>query len=380
MRKVFNKILAGVTTVALVATLAVGIGATTAKADEVSLGTWTFKAGGDYAGQPNNYGIINSVKTSADESITGWSSGAGAPIEEKTASSVADGFTIDIGNTGWDAQWNVTPNQINPWAIEASMKNIAAKAGHTYTVTFTAQASKTKYAYIGFGSDVLNNPDNPDEGSVPPFDTAGLEDGSNYQAIKITTTPQTYTYKFTNWISAKQISVSLMLGAFDAEYGYAGEPMSTYIEDYKIENNWSGTVIVSDFSVVDEGQNKDFVEAPDKPTVQPTTPSQNVNTTTKAPTTATTKAPAVKAKKKLAKVKKLKVKNTKKRTIKITWKKVSKAKSYQVKVGKKTYTTKKVKLTVKKLKKGRRYTVKVRAKAAGYKTGAWATKKIKIKK
>ena len=227
---------------------------------------------------------------------------------------------------------------------------------------------------------MLNNPDDPDKGSVPPFDTAGLEDGSNYQAIKITTTPQTYTYKFTNWISAKQISVSLMLGAFDAEYGYAGEPMSTYIEDYKIENNWSGTVIVSDFSVVDEGQNKDFVEAPDKPTVQPTTPSQNVNTTTKAPTTATTKAPAVKAKKKLAKVKKLKVKNTKKRTIKITWKKVSKAKSYQVKVGKKTYTTKKVKLTVKKLKKGRRYTVKVRAKAAGYKTGAWATKKIKIKK
>ena len=279
---------------------------------------------------------------------------------------------MQIANTGWDCKWSAVTgfptNRINPWSIQAVMRNVTIEPGHIYTVSFKAYASKKKYGYVAFNCDV------PD---TPPYGEDLLQ-GSN-PIVTLTQEPQEFTYTFTNWVNATKLETVLMLGAFNAQYDYAGNNVSNIITE--VENGWNGTVYVSDFSITDNGKNSSAPDVPDKPTVKPTTPNVN-NPTTKAPTqnvNTTTKKPTV-AKKKLAKVKKLKVKNTKKRTIKITWKKVAKAKSYQVKVGKKTYTTKKLKLTVKKLKKGRKYTVKVRAKAAGYKTGAWATKKIKIKK
>lgn len=85
---------------------------------------------------------------------------------------------------------------------------------------------------------------------------------------------------------------------------------------------------------------------------------------------------------KLAKVTGIKAKNNAAGKAKITWKKVANAKTYQVKVGTKSYTSKKATYTAKKLKKGKTYKVRVRAKAtSGLKAGAWSkTVKVKIKK
>lgn len=377
MRKIFRKSLAGLTSLALVATLLVGFGVSkeVKAAEAVSLNNWTFIQGGQYEPkEPGNEGYITSAKlTDTDETLSGYlTTGTESVNQEKTASAPSTGFELQIANTGWDCKWSSVTgfptNRINPWSIQAVMRNVTIEPGHIYTVSFKAYASKKKYGYVAFNCDV------PD---TPPYGEDLLQ-GSN-SIITLTQAPQEFTYTFTNWVNATKLETVLMLGAFNAQYDYAGNNVSNIITE--VENGWNGTVYVSDFSITDNGKNSSVPDVPDKPTVKPTTPNVN-NPTTKAPTqnvNTTTKKPTV-AKKKLAKVKKLKVKNTKKRTIKITWKKVAKAKSYQVKVGKKTYTTKKVKLTVKKLKKGRRYTVKVRAKAAGYKTGAWATKKIKIKK
>ena len=116
---------------------------------------------------------------------------------------------------------------------------------------------------------------------------------------------------------------------------------------------------------------KPTVKPTEKPTVKPT------EKPTVKPTVKPTTKPTVKT---LTKVKGLKAVNKKKGTVKLSWKKVSKAKKYQIKVGRKTYSAKKNTLTVKKLKKGKKYTFKVRAIASGYKSSAWVKKSIKIKK
>lgn len=59
------------------------------------------------------------------------------------------------------------------------------------------------------------------------------------------------------------------------------------------------------------------------------------------------------------------VKNIKGSKIKVKWKKVSKAKKYQVRIGKKKYTTKKTVIISKKLKKEEWYDVSVRAYVGG---------------
>ena len=169
----------------------------------------------------------------------------------------------------------------------------------------------------------------------------------------------------------------MFLGNFSTSVYFGGYDVSDVITEP--DNGYSGQVYISDFTITDEGKNPDFEEAPEPAT----TPSNNNNNNNSNnnnnnvnPVNPATKAPATV--KKLAKVKKLKAVSKKKGVVKITWKKVKNAKKYQVKVGKKTYNTKKVKLTVKKVKKGK-VVVKVRAKAAGYKTSAWATKKVKVK-
>lgn len=373
MRKIFNKALAGITSVALVATLFVGMNvANTVKAADtpLTLQKWTFAQGGQYSpSEPGNEGYINSVKMNGtDETISGWLKGGEASVNQtQKATKDATGFTIDIANTGWDAQWDQNPVRINPWSIQALMEQVDIIPGHIYTVSFKARATKAKFGYVAFGCDV--------EGTTP-YDQDPVQGDS--ALITLGTSDKTFTYTFTNWVSAKKLTTTLMLGAFDAKYDYAGNDISNIVT--AVENGWSGTVTVSDFSITDKGENPEFV-APPEPD-QPTKPSEDVTTkpnggnSTVKPTVKPT-TPAVKAKK-LAKVKKLKAVSKKKGTVKITWKKVKNAKKYQVKVGKKTYNTKKVKLTVKKVKKGK-VVVKVRAKAAGYKTSAWATKKVKVK-
>ena len=165
-------------------------------------------------------------------------------------------------------------------------------------------------------------------------------------------------------------------------YDYAGNSVSDIITEK--EANWNGTVVVSDFTITDEGLNPEFVVEPPKPT-QPTQPTQPTTKPSVTPgnNNSGNNQPAVTkpVAKKLARVAKVKAKNNKAKTVKVTWKKVANAKKYEVKVGNKTYTAKKATLTVKKLKKGKTYKIKVRAKATGYTTGAWSkTVKVKIKK
>ena len=214
-----------------------------------------------------------------------------------------------------------------------------------------------------------------------------MSDDATNQIITLGTTDKTYTFTFTNWVSAKEIKTSIMLGAFNAQYDYAGNSVSDIITEK--EANWNGTVVVSDFTITDKGLNPEFVVEPPKPTqpTQPTQPSQPSQPSKPAVTPGNNNGgnnqPAVTkpATKKLARVAKVKAKNNKAKTVKVTWRKVAKAKKYEVKVGNKTYTAKKATLTVKKLKKGKTYKIKVRAKATGFKTGAWSkTVKVKIKK
>lgn len=370
MRKVFNKALAGVTSATLIATLALGVNFTsTVKADEATTvdTVWSFTQGGQYnPKEPGNTGYIKSVSV-GNETLANWERDKSTK-QTQTASKASTEFTLNIENTGWDAQWSdVTgypTNRINPWAVEAS-NTIEAKAGHIYKVSFKAKASKKKYGYVAFGTET---------DGLMPYEKAPIEmsDDATNQIITLGTAEKKFTFTFTNWVSAKNIRTSIMLGAFDAQYDYAGEDVSSIITE--VENNWNGTVVVSDFTITDEGLNPEFVVEPPKPLQPAVTPGNN-NGGNNQP--AVTKPAA----KKLARVAKVKAKNNKAKTVKVTWRKVASAKKYEVKVGNKTYTAKKATLTVKKLKKGKTYKIKVRAKATGFKTGAWSkTVKVKIKK
>ena len=380
MRKVFNKALAGVTSATLIATLALGVNFTsTVKADEATTAdtVWSFTQGGQYnPDEPGNTGYIKSVSV-GNETLANWERDKNAK-QIQTASKASTGFTLNIENTGWDAKWSEVTgypaDRINPWAIDAS-NTIEAKAGHIYKVSFKAKASKKKYGYVAFGTDIVTNNDTGE--TLAPYDQAPIEmsDDATNQIITLGTTDKTYTFTFTNWVSAKKIKTSIMLGAFNAQYDYAGNSVSDIITEK--EANWSGTVVVSDFTITDEGLNKEFVVEPPKPT-QPSQPSQPTQPSQPSQPTQPTTKPAAK---KLTRVAKVKAKNNKAKTVKVTWRKVANAKKYEVKVGNKTYTAKKATLTVKKLKKGKTYKIKVRAKATGYTTGAWSkTVKVKIKK
>ncbi len=378
MRKVFNKVVAGATSVALIATLALGVNfASSVKADDATtLDTkWSFTQGGQYnPAEPGNTGYIKSVKV-GDEEFSNWERDKNNK-QIQSASKATTGFTMDIENTGWDAGWGNSPVDINPWAVEAS-NTIEAKAGHIYTVSFKAKASKKKYAYVAFNTET--------EGLLP-YDKAPVEmsDDATNQIITLGATDKTYTFTFTNWVSAKEITTAIMLGSFNSQYDYAGNDVKDIITEKEV--NWNGTVVVSDFSITDKGVNPEFTEPETKPTqpsVNPTQPSVNPTQPSVNPTQKPTVKPTAKVTvKKLAKVKGIKAVNKKKGTLKITWKKVTGATSYKVKVGKKTYTAKKTSLTVKKLKKGKKVTIKISAQGpkAKYKASAWASKKVKIKK
>ena len=378
MRKVFNKVVAGATSVALIATLALGVNfASSVKADDATtLDTkWSFTQGGQYnPAEPGNTGYIKSVNV-GDEVLSNWERDKNNK-QIQSASKATTGFTMEIENTGWDAGWGNSPVDINPWAVEAS-NTIEAKAGHIYTVSFKAKASKKKYAYVAFNTET--------EGLLP-YDKAPVEmsDDATNQIITLGATDKTYTFTFTNWVSAKEITTAIMLGSFNAQYDYAGNDVKDIITEKEV--NWNGTVEVSDFTITDKGVNPEFTEPETKPTqpsVNPTQPSVNPTQPTAKPTQKPTVKPTAKVTvKKLAKVKGIKAVNKKKGTLKITWKKVTGATSYKVKVGKKTYTAKKTSLTVKKLKKGKKVTIKISAQGpkAKYKASAWASKKVKIKK
>lgn len=387
MRKIFNKALAGITSIALVATMLVGVNAAkTVKADDsVSLAKWSFVQGGQFNdGEPENAGYINKVTMAGtNETVSGWSRGDNnIPADrdpsfnqEKTANNVANGFDLDIERNSWDCMWKDSTgyetNRINPWTIRAEMRNVPCVAGHTYTVSFKARATSVKYCYVSFSGTVIDNAGQAV--SITPYEGDTLA-GSN-PLIKLGQQEQTFTYTFTNWTSVEAFTTTLSLGSFNAKYDYAGNYVGDIITSE--ETQWKGNVYVSDFTITDNGQNPEFETDPPKAD-EPATEAPTVKPTAK-PTVKPTTKPAAK---KLAKVKKLSVKNTKKSTIKVSWKKVKNAKTYQIKVNGKTYSTGKLNKTIKskKFKKGKKITVQVRAKAKGYKQNSWTKKSIKIKK
>lgn len=221
-----------------------------AKDTNVSLCPWTFVQGGQYnPGEYGNEGYINSVKmNNTDESIYGWLRGVNSVAQQQTATRVSNGFSLDIANNGWDGVYagmtgNLT-NRINPWSVQASMKDVNIEPNCVYTVSFKARATKKKYAYIAFGCEM--------EDEIPfDFDTSA----SSNQIIAITTDEQKFTYKFKNIGFAKKLTTTLMFGAFIAQYGWEGEDISDIVTEP--ESSWEGTVYISDFNITVSGNNSE---------------------------------------------------------------------------------------------------------------------------
>ncbi len=388
MRKIFDKVMVGTLSLALVATLAVGVNTAknvnagdTPEPVEVTYSNWSFSQGGQYVpSQAGNEGYIDSVvMNGTNETISGWLRGNGAEGaannpsvgQTQSATQASKGFDINIANTGWDAMWDFSPYRINPWSIQAFV-DVPAIPGHNYKVEFTASADEKKYAYFAVGGKIKG--DDGSEVDIAPYE--GDVISGNKQVVALGTTSKTFTYTFTNWVGLDSFKTTVMLGAFDAQQDQGGNDISDIVT--AVENGWHGHVYVSDFTVTDLGLNPEYVEVPtkweDDSTAAPAT--------TKKPVEKTTKKAVAKV---FAQVTKVKAKNNKKGKITVSWKKVTGAKKYQIKIGTKKYTSK---VGAKKLvakgtfKKGKTYKVKVRALAAnGYKAGKFSkTVKVKIKK
>ena len=374
MRNIFKKTLAGIVTTALVATMAVGmnVGTTAVKAEIANAITekWV-SASPSY--EPNDAIIANNTFTSTADSIT-----ANIVITGWQANWVAESAAPDDAIVLDNNIWGEKPYQIT------STNTVKIVPGNTYKLKFTVENGMK-----------VADAETPTEKNITITINSGIEgDNDNTMLFKTVTVPAsaTQTFEFDVPISAEYLNDTVQIQFAYGSYAYSykltqavksGEVSEEAAKACKYayaygttENvNAHGTLNFTNISFEGEKFTQSVIPDKDDPA---TTKAPEV--TTKAPTTQapTTAAPAVK---KLAKVTSVKAKNNKKKAITITWKKVKNAKTYQVKVGTKTYNTKKLKLTVKKLKKGKKYTVKVRAKAAGYTTGAWSKAvKVTIKK
>ena len=380
MRKVFNKVMAGAMTTALVATLAVGfkVNTTDVKADiaDALTGNWTSLA---ESYEPNDAVITQTTfestavdNVSANISITGWQA-------NWTAESAAPEDAIVLN----DKIWGEKPYQIT--------SEIKAKVvpGNTYKLKFTVNNGMME-------ADTTTKT----EKNITITVNSGIEgDNDNTMLFKTITVPAgaTETYEFDVPVSpdylSNDIKVQLAYGSYYYSYeltqavkaGKVTEEAAKackYAYAYGTSENVNahGTLAFTDISLMGEKYTQSVIP-PKQPTKDPTG-----NTNTGAPKTGTpstvaptTAAPAVVASKP-AQVKKVKAVNNAKKSVKVTWKKVKGAKSYQVKVGNKKYNAKKTNVKIKKLAVGKSYKVQVRAKnAAGF--GKWSKAvKVTIKK
>ena len=385
MRKVFNKVMAGAMTTALVATLAVGfkVNTTDVKADTANAltGSWTSSA---ESYEPND-----------------------AVITQTTFKSTAvDNVSANISITGWQANWTlesavpedaiVLNDRIwgeKPYQIKSEI-NAKVVPGNTYKLKFTVNNGMME-------ADTTTKT----EKNITITVNSGIEgDNDNTMLFKTITVPAgaTETYEFDVPVSpdylSNDIKVQLAYGSYMYSYeltqavkaGKVTEEAAKackYAYAYGTSENVNahGTLAFTDISLMGEKYTQSVIP-PKQPTKDPTgntntgapktgTPS-TVAPSTVAPTTA---APAVVASKP-AQVKKVKAVNNAKKSVKVTWKKVKGAKSYQVKVGNKKYNAKKTNVKIKKLAVGKSYKVQVRAKnAAGF--GKWSKAvKVTIKK
>ena len=385
MRKVFNKVMAGAMTTALVATLAVGFktNTTDVKADTANAltGSWTSLA---ESYEPNDAVITQTTfkstavdNVSANISITGWQA-------NWTLESAAPEDAIVLN----DKIWGEKPYQIT------SEINAKVVPGNTYKLKFTVNNGMME-------ADTTTKT----EKNITITVNSGIEgDNDNTMLFKTITVPAgaTETYEFDVPVSADYLSNDIQVQLAYGSYMYSYE-LTQAVKAGKVteeaakackyayaygtsENvNAHGTLAFTDISLMGEKYTQSVIP-PKQPTKDPTgntntgapktgTPS-TVAPSTVAPTTA---APAVVASKP-AQVKKVKAVNNAKKSVKVTWKKVKGAKSYQVKVGNKKYNAKKTNVKIKKLAVGKSYKVQVRAKnAAGF--GKWSKAvKVTIKK
>ena len=381
MRKVFNKVMAGAMTTALVATLAVGfkVNTTDVKADTANAltGSWTSSA---ESYEPNDAVITQTTfkstavdNVSANISITGWQA-------NWTAESAAPEDAIVLN----DKIWGEKPYQIT--------SEIKAKVvpGNTYKLKFTVNNGMME-------ADTTTKT----EKNITITVNSGIEgDNDNTMLFKTITVPAgaTETYEFDVPVSpdylSNDIKVQLAYGSYYYSYeltqavkaGKVTEEAAKackYAYAYGTSENVNahGTLAFTDISLMGEKYTQSVIP-PKQPTGNTNTAAPNtVAPTTVAPNTVapTTAAPAVVASKP-AQVKKVKAVNNAKKSVKVTWKKVKGAKSYQVKVGNKKYNAKKTNVKIKKLAVGKSYKVQVRAKnAAGF--GKWSKAvKVTIKK
>ena len=385
MRKVFNKVMAGAMTTALVATLAVGfkVNTTDVKADTANAltGSWISSA---ESYEPND-----------------------AVITQTTFESTAvDNVSANISITGWQANWTlesavpedaiVLNDRIwgeKPYQIKSEI-NAKVVPGNTYKLKFTVNNGMME-------ADTTTKT----EKNITITVNSGIEgDNDNTMLFKTITVPAgaTETYEFDVPVSpdylSNDIKVQLAYGSYYYSYeltqavkaGKVTEEAAkackyAYAYGTSEKVNAHGTLAFTDISLMGEKYTQSVIP-PKQPTKDPTgntntgapktgTPS-TVAPSTVAPTTA---APAVVASKP-AQVKKVKAVNNAKKSVKVTWKKVKGAKSYQVKVGNKKYNAKKTNVKIKKLAVGKSYKVQVRAKnAAGF--GKWSKAvKVTIKK
>lgn len=380
MRKVFNKVMAGAMTTALVATLAVGfkVNTTDVKADTANAltGSWTSSA---ESYEPNDAVITQTTfkstavdNVSANISITGWQA-------NWKAESAAPEDAIVLN----DKIWGEKPYQIT------SEINAKVVPGNTYKLKFTVNNGMME-------ADTTTKT----EKNITITVNSGIEgDNDNTMLFKTITVPAgaTETYEFDVPVSpdylSNDIKVQLAYGSYYYSYeltqavkaGKVTEEAAKackYAYAYGTSENVNahGTLAFTDISLMGEKYTQSVIP-PKQPTKDPTG-----NTNTGAPKTGTpstvaptTAAPAVVASKP-AQVKKVKAVNNAKKSVKVTWKKVKGAKSYQVKVGNKKYNAKKTNVKIKKLAVGKSYKVQVRAKnAAGF--GKWSKAvKVTIKK
>ena len=383
MRKVFNKVMAGAMTTALVATLAVGfkVNTTDVKADTANAltGSWTSSA---ESYEPND-----------------------AVITQTTFESTAvDNVSANISITGWQANWTlesavpedaiVLNDRIwgeKPYQIKSEI-NAKVVPGNTYKLKFTVNNGMME-------ADTTTKT----EKNITITVNSGIEgDNDNTMLFKTITVPAgaTETYEFDVPVSADYLSNDIQVQLAYGSYMYSYE-LTQAVKAGKVTEeaakackyayaygtsekvNAHGTLAFTDISLMGEKYTQSVIperqttKAPELTTGAPKTGTPStVAPSTVAPTTA---APAVVASKP-AQVKKVKAVNNAKKSVKVTWKKVKGAKSYQVKVGNKKYNAKKTNVKIKKLAVGKSYKVQVRAKnAAGF--GKWSKAvKVTIKK
>ena len=363
MRKVFNKVMAGAMTTALVATLAVGfkVNTTDVKADTANAltGSWTSLA---ESYEPNDAVITQTTfkstavdNVSANISITGWQA-------NWTAESAAPEDAIVLNNNIWGEK---------PYQITSKI-NAKVVPGNTYKLKFTVnngmmEADTTTKTEKNITITVNNGIEGDNDNTIMLFKTITVPAGatetyefdvpvsadylSNDIQVQLAYGSYMYSYELTQAVKAGKVTEE---AAKACKYAYA------YGTSEKV--NAHGTLAFTDISLMGEKytQERPTTKVPKlttwapEPTTwapEPTTKAPEltteknvagniVATTTAAPkkeepttqTVATTAAneSGITTTNTIAKVKIKSAKVTKKKSVKVTWKKAAGTKKYQV--------------------------------------------------